>query len=114
MASAIDPARFTELQDTTGAEFVAELIDAFLQEGPGMLAELRSAVDEGSADRFRRAAHSLKSNGHALGAMMLGALARDLELSGIDPDRARDDARLDELEAEFARAGAELQELRHG
>jgi HPt (histidine-containing phosphotransfer) domain-containing protein len=114
MESAIDPTRFAELRDTTGGEFVAELIEAFLQEGPGMLEELRSALLDGSADRFRRAAHSLKSNGHALGAMTLGAMARDLELSGLDPNAARDEARLLALEAEFARAGAELRELRHG
>ena len=114
MASAIDGARFAELQDTTGADFVAELIDAFLQEGPDMLAELRSARRDGAADRFRRAAHSLKSNGHTFGAMTLGAMARDLEVAGLDPDPERDDARLAALEIEFERASSELQELRHG
>ena len=113
MESAIDSARFAELQDTTGADFVAELIDAFLQEGPGMLAELRGARVDGAADRFRRAAHSLKSNGLAFGALTLAAMARDLELAGLDPDATRDEARLTALQAELDRAGAELRELRH-
>ena len=38
----IDRAVFAELQDTAGAEFVAELVGTFLEEAPQMLAELRS------------------------------------------------------------------------
>ena len=36
------------------------------------------------ADRFRRAAHSLKSNSNTFGALRLAALARELELNGLD------------------------------
>jgi HPt (histidine-containing phosphotransfer) domain-containing protein len=75
MPSAIDPAVFEELQATAGAEFVRELIDTFLAEAPAMLGELREAFDAGDAERFRRTAHSLKSNGNTFGALALGALA---------------------------------------
>ena len=112
--SAIDPATYRELQDTAGADFVGELVDTFLQEAPGMLAELRAARAAADADRFRRAAHSLKSNSHAFGAMTLGALARELELGGLGTDAAQDAARVDAVEAEYRRAAAELKELRHG
>ena len=111
---AIDPARYAELQDTAGAEFVAELVDTFLEEAPTMLAELRAARAAADAGRFRRAAHSLKSNGHTFGALTLGALARDLELTGMSDDAAQDVARLDALEAEYMRAAAALRALRHG
>jgi HPt (histidine-containing phosphotransfer) domain-containing protein len=106
----IDAATFAELQDTAGAEFVAELVDTFLEEAPQMLAELRAAQAEGAADRFRRAAHSLKSNGNTFGAMRLGELARALELGGL----ATDTAPLDALEAEYAKAAAALKALCHG
>ena len=112
--SAIDRVVYAELQDTTGAEFVAELVDTFIEEGPGMLAELRAARAEGNAERFRRAAHSLKSNGRAFGAVRLTALAREFELKGLDADPARDVADLAALEAEYARAAAELKVLRNG
>ena len=79
--SVIDRAVYAELRDTTGAEFVAELVDTFIEEGPGMLAELRAARAEGNAERFRRAAHSLKSNGRTFGAVKLTALAREFGLS---------------------------------
>jgi histidine phosphotransfer protein HptB len=111
---AIDPARFAELQETAGADFVVELVDTFLEEAPGMLAELRDARGAADADRFRRAAHSLKSNSQTFGAQALGALARDLELTGMGADAARDAVRLDALEAEYARAAAALKALRHG
>ena len=48
----IDAATFAELQDTAGAEFVAELVGTFLEEAPQMLAELRSAQAAASADRL--------------------------------------------------------------
>jgi HPt (histidine-containing phosphotransfer) domain-containing protein len=112
--SVIDQAVFTELRDTTGAEFVAELVDTFIEEGPVMLAEMRAACAEANAERFRRAAHSLKSNGRTFGAMKLTALAREFELKGLDADPTRDAAGLAALEAEYARAAAELKVLRNG
>ena len=49
-ASAIDLATFAELQDTAGADFVAELVGTFLEEAPAMLAELRDALAAGNAE----------------------------------------------------------------
>ena len=112
--SVIDKTVYAELEDTAGAEFVAELVDTFLEEASGMLAELRSARAESHAGRFRRAAHSLKSNGNTFGALKLAALARDLELKGLDADPARDMAALTTLDAEYARAAAALKDLRNG
>jgi HPt (histidine-containing phosphotransfer) domain-containing protein len=112
--SVIDKAVYAELEDTAGAEFVAELVDTFIEEAPDMLAELRSARAENHAERFRRAAHSLKSNSNTFGAVRLAALARELELGGLSPDPARDTAALTTLEAEYARAAAALKVLGHG
>ena len=106
----IDHATFAGLQETAGAEFVKELVTTFLEEAPRMLAELRSAQAARSAERFRRAAHSLKSNGQTFGAMALGAMARDLELGGLVADAAP----LAALEAEFQRVAIALKELCHG
>jgi HPt (histidine-containing phosphotransfer) domain-containing protein len=112
--SVIDKAVYAELQKTAGAEFVAELVDTFFEEAPGMLAELRSARVENHAERFRRAAHSLKSNSNTFGALKLAALARELELKGLDVNPARDTAALAALELEYARAATALKNLRHG
>jgi HPt (histidine-containing phosphotransfer) domain-containing protein len=112
--SVIEQAVFAELQRTAGAEFAVELVDTFLEEAPGMLAELRSAHTEGDADRFRRAAHSLKSNSNTFGASRLAALSRELELGGMNDDPAHDVDALAALDAEYARAAAALKDLCRG
>jgi HPt (histidine-containing phosphotransfer) domain-containing protein len=107
----IDPATFAELKDTAGADFVADLVATFVdEEAPQMRAELRAARAEGAAERFRRAAHSLKSNANTFGALSLGEMARSLELGGVPTD----DAPLAALEAAYARAAAALQGLARG
>ena len=78
----IDPATFNELCENTGADFVRELVATFLEEAPGLLAEMDAAQPLAVADRFRRAAHSLKSNAQTFGATRLWRLARELEHSG--------------------------------
>jgi len=109
-AALIDAATFAELQASAGADFVGELIDTFFEEAPIMLAELKSALAADQAEPFRRAAHSLKSNANTFGALTLGALARELELGGLDAGRAPDAlARLDD---EYRRAATALSELR--
>jgi HPt (histidine-containing phosphotransfer) domain-containing protein len=107
----IDAATFAELQEATGAEFVADLVATFVgEEAPQMLAELRAARAEGAAERFRRAAHSLKSNANTFGALRLGEMARALELGGLPAD----DAPLAALESACADAAAALKQLCHG
>lgn len=83
MADLIDAATFAELQANAGAEFVSELIETFAEEGPQLLAELRAAQAAGAADRFRRAAHALKSNGQTFGALHFAEMARALELGAL-------------------------------
>ena len=104
---AIDRSTFTELQETAGVDFVAELVGTFLEEAPRMLAELRRALAARSADAFRRAAQSLKSNSNTFGAGRLAEMARELELGGLVTDTAR----LDALDAEYERVARALKEL---
>jgi HPt (histidine-containing phosphotransfer) domain-containing protein len=106
----IDAATFAELQEAAGAEFVGELIGTFLEEAPQMLAELRAAQASATADTFRRAAHSIKSNANTFGALRLGEMARELELGGLVADAAPVAA----LQAEYERVATELQELARG
>ena len=111
-APVIDAAVFAQLQASAGADFVGELVDTFLEEAPPMLDALKRALDAGQAEPFRRAAHSLKSNAHTFGAMALGALARELELGGLEA--ARRPGTLDRLDEAYRRAAAALTELRSG
>ena len=112
MTDTIDGETFSALRDATGGEFVRELVDTFLAEAPSMLADLRESLAKGEAERFRRAAHSLKSNGNTFGALALGALAKDLELSGAAQVRDRGPGALADIEAEYVRVAAALAKLR--
>ena len=110
MNPVVDLTTFTELQSNTGTDFVIELVDTWVAEAPGMQAELRAAWMAGAADRFRRAAHSLKTNAQTFGALRLAEAARMLELHGLPPDAAP----LDELDAACHEALAALQALARG
>ena len=107
----IDTATFSALGEMAGAEFVKELVDTFLEEAPRMLADIHEAYEQRDADRFRRAAHSLKSNSNTFGAMRLGAAAKELELEGLE---ATGPSKLDALDAEYARAATALRALCDG
>ena len=108
----IDVTVFRELQANAGAEFVAELIDTFCEEAPALLADLRAAHAQADATRFRRAAHSIKSNSLTFGATALAEQARALELGNVPADRVP--PALDALDAAYAQAAQALQGLRNG
>jgi HPt (histidine-containing phosphotransfer) domain-containing protein len=111
--AAIDRATFEALQQTAGAEFVRDLVDTFLTEAPLMLEDLRRALAANNADQFRRAAHSLKSNSNTFGALTLGAMARELELGGLDQTLKAGARPLDALSLEYSRVAAALKDLRN-
>lgn len=60
------------------------LIDVFLEDTPRLLKRLESAAAETDWDGLRDAAHSLKSSSANLGAMLLSAAARRIELGARD------------------------------
>ena len=112
--SPIDLATFNELRDAVGDVFAAELVDTFLEEAPAILDELRAALAMSDAVAYRRAAHSLKSNGATFGAVTLASMARDAELGGFADDPANDSAVVDALNAAYLDAAAKLSTLCRG
>ena len=108
----IDLTVLRDLQSDAGAQFVSELIDTFFEEAPTLLAELRAAHAAGDANRFRRAAHSIKSNSLTFGVTALAELARALELGGL-PAQGECQA-LDALDAAYAKAARALADARDG
>ena len=108
MPVTIDQGTFKALQEAAGAEFVAELVDTFLEEAPRMMDGLEAALAARNADAFRRAAHSLKSNSLTFGATELGTQARALELDGMDAAGPG----LAGLREEYARVAGALKGLR--
>ena len=109
--SKVDLNTFNSLKESTGVDFINELVDAFLDDAPTLIAQMRSALAEKNAEAFRRAAHSMKSNAATFGAMELSALAKELE------NLARENNldvgnRVDVIEAEFQQVKSELEKLK--
>jgi HPt (histidine-containing phosphotransfer) domain-containing protein len=82
--SALDIAILQELLSMLGDDFssLVQIIDAFLEDAPGLLAQLRGFIEDGDATGVRRVAHGLKSNGADFGARVFSDLCRDLEMIG--------------------------------
>lgn len=110
----IDLAVYDDLKEAAGAEFVVELVTAFLEEAPSMFNELHDALDTEDADGFRRAAHSIKSNAEVFGAYTLAAPARALELMEMSGRTPELQTLIKGLETEFARTSTALKGLQNG
>jgi signal transduction histidine kinase/CheY-like chemotaxis protein len=82
----IDAAVFERLRAGAGNEFVAELVQAFAEDAPRLVEELRAAQAAAEAGRFVSAAHALKSNALTFGALALAEAARVLEHGGLPAD----------------------------
>ena len=108
----IDYAVLAGVLDSVGGdrEFLAELIETYLDDSPRLLEAMHLALAAGNAEEFRRAAHSLKSNSASLGAMPLSRLARGLEEMGKAGTLEGAAAGLAQAEAEYARVRAALQD----
>jgi len=96
----------------SGAEFINELIDTFLEDSPKLIEEMESALKLNNMDSFRRAAHSLKSNAATFGANELFALAKELEMLGKENRLTETGDRLKALQESYESVREELSELR--
>ena len=110
--SVIDEKTFAELKQMSGAEFINELIDTFLDDSPKLIEEMESALKVNNVDSFRRAAHSLKSNAATFGANELFALAKELEILGKESKLTETGNRLKALQESYESVRKELSELR--
>jgi len=107
----IDQVMFNELKQMSGADFINELIDAFLDDAPNMIQNMHIALDTKDVESFRRNAHSLKSNANTFGATELGMLAKELEMMGKE-NNLEVGNRLEFLNEEFGRVAEELKGMR--
>jgi HPt (histidine-containing phosphotransfer) domain-containing protein len=107
----IDKATFDELKQMSGADFINELIDTFLEDSPHMIQSMQSALERKDVESFRRNAHSLKSNASTFGATELGILAKELELMARENNLDVGN-RLDLLKNAFQKVTEELRGLR--
>src|SRR5687767_10101317 len=107
----IDKAIFDELKQMSGADFINELIDAFLDDAPNMISQMQTALAAKDVESFRRNAHSLKSNANTFGALELAALAKELEFMGKENNLDIGN-RLEVLKDTFGKVAEELKGMR--
>ncbi len=110
-SGAHDPVIAAALQALGGGDpqFLAELIETFLEDAPGLLRQLRAAEDAGDADTVRLLAHGLKSNGAEFGALALSERCKELEMLGRSGQLGGAAALLDQVELAYRLLEAELQ-----
>ncbi|HEY3418831.1 MAG TPA: Hpt domain-containing protein, partial [Armatimonadota bacterium] len=87
-------------------EFIAKLLDTFLQYTPRELAELKAAATEGNTDKIAELAHRLKGNAATVAAESLHAQAELLEAQAKSGQCAEATASIAILEKEFDRVCA--------
>ena len=109
----IDDAALAELLETVGGdrEFLAELVDTYLVDSPGLFAELRSAIATDDAAAARRAAHTLKSTSASFGALDLAAQCREIEAAAAAGDLEGLDARVSLAAASYAQVEKALRAM---
>jgi CheY-like chemotaxis protein/HPt (histidine-containing phosphotransfer) domain-containing protein len=106
----IDRAVVARLTESMGGDegFVAELIDQFAVDAPGLVAAARAGLEAGDAGEVYRAAHTLKSNAATFGANQLVDRSRRLEQAAKDGSLDDGADRLAEIEDALDRAVAAL------
>ena len=109
--SVLDMNTFIVLKEATGADFIIELINTFLEDTPAQMATMKNALATKDVDAFRRAAHSIKSNAATFGAMDLANLARELEMLGRE-NNLEIGSRLEVMQDAFEQVKDQLNGLR--
>jgi len=76
----ISASTFAALREMAGGDLIDDLIDAFLEDAPRMIAAMQAGMEAQDVDAVRRNAHSMKSNADTFGATALSAVAREVEM----------------------------------
>ena len=101
----LDPAAIESLRslgsDSDGS-FLRELIEVYLQDMPGRLADLDHALAKGDAHAMMCAAHTIKGSSSNFGATRLAHLAQEIEFHGKAGNCGPVPSLLPGLKAEFA------------
>lgn len=110
----IDQSIYQALSELVGDDFIDEMVEAFLEEGAQFVVDLREAYAAEDIDRFRRAAHSLKSNAATFGAINLSNKAKELEELARENKLSDAAQKLEPIFLEFESVRQALLETKNG
>ncbi len=105
-AEVLDPAaldHIRSLQPAGAADLLTRIIDLFLNDTPPLLRQMREALAEGDLQCVCDAAHRIKSGAANLGGKRFAHLCGELERRATDGGIADAEARIQRLEADYAR-----------
>jgi PAS domain S-box-containing protein len=109
----VDPTALEGLRAALGDDHQTflEIISAYLEDTPKLLAALGDTLARGDAEGFTRAAHTLKSSSATLGAIGLASLAARLETAGRGGAMSDAAPGVAEAEARYGQVRATLERL---
>lgn len=114
MIDIIDQATFEALIEAVGEDFIDELLKAYYEETPELLAMLQDGLANLDYDSFQRAAHSIKSTSNSFGAYQFAELAKELEMMGKAMILDGAQGKVEALTTEYQNVCLALEELSHG
>ncbi|MGZ3237708.1 MAG: response regulator [Burkholderiaceae bacterium] len=103
---------FASMQKMFGADF-AELTALYLADSPKRIASLTEAVSEKNASRIASVAHSLSGSCASIGATVLAAICKELEIQSKAEQLDNIEEMLAEIGTEYARVTTKLQSMIH-
>ena len=112
--SIIDLTTFEALKESVGSDFIDELLQAYFDETPQLLANLQQAYAKKDTEAFRLAAHSIKSTSNSFGALEFGALAKELEMMAREGKMEGALKKVETLAGGYESVRKALVELSHG
>jgi HPt (histidine-containing phosphotransfer) domain-containing protein len=107
----LDQATFATLLDSLGGDvdFLSELVEAYLDSSPELIADMQQAIAAGEAPALQRAAHSLKTGSAGFGALAFAAQCKELEDLAKTGALAGAEEKLGALEAAYTEVAEALQ-----
>jgi HPt (histidine-containing phosphotransfer) domain-containing protein len=100
------------LQSEGDPNLIGELIDLLVGVAPALLEKIRCAAAQGDAETVYRSAHSLKGSSAGVGAIALAARLKQVELMGREKHLDGVMEKIAEIELEYTRAIAALENER--
>ncbi len=109
----IDPQAIEDLRALNPEDpaFLKELIDLFIQDVPGRIAEIEQGIANKNSELLTRAAHTIKGSCSNFGAANLREISHTMEMQGKASDFAAAATSLVTLRADFALVAAALQKV---
>jgi CheY-like chemotaxis protein/HPt (histidine-containing phosphotransfer) domain-containing protein len=112
--SIISSAALERLQGMMGGDpaIVLELLDGFFEEAPQLIDKMQESLQRGDMETLHRAAHTLKPNAAAFGALQLRDYSKALEEMAKGGTLTGADELLRNIEQEYERVATALQQFR--